>query len=164
MARPPRVLPAQMAVGISLVVISVVLAYGAHQFPAEMGFTILGAHVYPYAVAIFLGGVGVLLSFQASTGGPPEVAAEEGQSDEVLPGGRAGAVWITAGLLSVALLITHIGFVLSAGLLFTCAARGFGSRNPLRDLAIGVALTLPVYWLFTTGLGVSLPPLVNAWI
>jgi putative tricarboxylic transport membrane protein len=25
-------------------------------------------------------------------------------------------------------------------------------------------LTLPIYWLFNAGLGVSLPPLVNAWI
>ncbi|MEK1835874.1 MAG: tripartite tricarboxylate transporter TctB family protein, partial [Pseudomonas sp.] len=80
------------------------------------------------------------------------------------PGGKAGATWVTAGLVGVALLITYIGFVLAAALLFACSARGFGSRSPLRDLAIGIALTLPIYWLFTAGLGVSLPPLVNAWI
>ena len=36
--------------------------------------------------------------------------------------------------------------------------------SPVRDLAVGVALTLPVFWLFTMGLGLTLPPLVNAWI
>ena len=48
--------------------------------------------------------------------------------------------------------------------LFAFAARGYGSRSPVRDLGIGVALTLPVFWLFTMGLGLSLPQLVNAWI
>jgi putative tricarboxylic transport membrane protein len=54
--------------------------------------------------------------------------------------------------------------VLAAGLLFACAARGFGSRHPVRDLAIGIALTLPIYWLFNAGLGVSLPSLINIWL
>ena len=34
----------------------------------------------------------------------------------------------------------------------------------LRDLAIGIALTLPIYWLFNAGLGVSLPSLINIWL
>jgi putative tricarboxylic transport membrane protein len=75
-----------------------------------------------------------------------------------------GAAWVTGGLVAMSVLIVHLGFVLSAALLFALSARGFGSRHPLRDVAIGVALTLPVYWIFTSGLGVSLPALVNAWI
>ncbi len=163
MARSPGIVPAHLAVGASVIAIGAILAFGASRFPVETGFTILGAYVYPYAVAIFLVGVGALLSMQALTGGFRRLADDE-EPVEVLAGGKAGAVWITAGLIGIALLITHIGFVLSAALLFTCAARGFGSRHPLRDLAIGIALTLPVYWLFTAGLGVSLPRLVNAWL
>jgi len=78
--------------------------------------------------------------------------------------GRALLPVLLAGLVGVAVLINLIGFVLAAGLLFACSARGFGSRRPVKDLAIGIALTLPIYWLFNAGLGVSLPPLVNAWI
>lgn len=163
MARSPGIVPAHLAVGVSVIAIGAILAFGASRFPVETGFTILGAYVYPYAVAFFLVGVGALLSMQALTEGFRGLAEDE-EPVEVLAGGKAGAVWITAGLISIALLITHIGFVLSAALLFTCAARGFGSRHPLRDLAIGIALTLPVYWLFTAGLGVSLPRLVNAWL
>ena len=161
MARLWKVVPPQLAVGISIVAISAVLAVGASRFPAEMGFVIMSAYVYPYAVALFLGAVGLLLSYQALTGGLRNLAAD---SDQTEPGGKLGAAWVTGGLLGVALLIELIGFVLAAGLLFACAARGFGSRRPLRDLAIGIALTLPIYWLFNAGLGVSLPPLVNAWI
>ena len=160
MAAPRAVVPTQLAIGIGLIVLSAVLAVGAFRFPPEMGFVILPAYVYPYAVAGFLCAVGVLLSYQALSGGFRELDG----SNPGIAGGKLGAAWVTGGLLGVALLINLIGFVLAAGLLFACAARGFGSRYPLRDLAIGIALTLPIYWLFNAGLGVSLPPLVNAWI
>jgi len=155
-------LPAQLAVGASLVLMSAVLAVGASRFPAEKGFTVLGAHVYPYAVAVFLGIVGVSISLQAA--GLRSPADVSDGITGAIPGGKAGALWVTAGLTICALLIAHIGFVLAAALLFACSAQGFGSRHPARNLAIGIALALPVYWLFTIGLGVSLPPLVNAWI
>ncbi|NUT78125.1 tripartite tricarboxylate transporter TctB family protein [Pseudomonas sp. C1C7] len=154
------IVPTQLAIGLGLIALSVVLAVGAWRFPPEMGFVILPAYVYPYLVAGFLGVVGVLLGYQALTGGFRELDSGNG----TLPDGKAGAAWVTGGLVGVALLINLIGFVLAAGLLFACSARGFGSRHPLRDLAIGIALTLPIYWLFNAGLGVSLPPLVNAWI
>jgi putative tricarboxylic transport membrane protein len=160
MAGQRAVVPAQLAVGLGLIVLSAVLAVGAWRFPPEMGFVILAAYVYPYVVAGFLGAVGVLLSYQALTGGLRELD----NGNDTLPGGKSGAAWVTGGLVGVAVLINLIGFVLAAGLLFACSARGFGSRHPLRDLAIGIALTLPIYWLFNAGLGVSLPPLVNAWI
>jgi putative tricarboxylic transport membrane protein len=160
MAAPRAVVPTQLAIGIGLIVLSVVLAVGAYRFPPEMGFVILPAYVYPYVVAAFLGVVGVLLGYQAAGGGFRELDNDQG----TIPGGKAGAAWVTGGLVGVAVLINVIGFVLAGALLFVCAARGFGSRHPLRDLAIGIALTLPIYWLFNAGLGVSLPPLVNAWI
>jgi putative tricarboxylic transport membrane protein len=164
MAGLRNVVPAQLAIGLGLIAISAVLAVGAFRFPPEMGFVILGAHVYPYGLAVFLGVVGLLLSCQAVTGGFRELADHDDESAKALPDGKLGAAWVTAGLVGVAVLINLIGFVLAAGLLFVCSARGFGSRHPLRDLAIGIALTLPIYWLFNAGLGVSLPPLVNAWI
>ncbi|WP_397444069.1 tripartite tricarboxylate transporter TctB family protein [Pseudomonas chlororaphis] len=168
MAGRSRVVLSQLAIGLGLIAISLVLVIGALRFPPEMGFVILGAHVYPCAVGAFLGAVGLLLSYQACTGGFRELAASGDDSDDsddsAQPGGRLGAAWVTAGLVAIAVLISLIGFVLAAGLLFACSARGFGSRRPLRDLAIGIALTLPIYWLFNAGLGVALPPLVNAWI
>lgn len=156
-------MPAQLAIGLGVVAISAVLAFGASRFPPEMGFVIMAAYVYPYAVSAFLGVVGLLMCYQALTGGFRNLA-DDHETTQAQPGGKAGATWVTAGLVGVALLITYIGFVLAASLLFACSARGFGSRSPLRDLAIGIALTLPIYWLFTAGLGVSLPPLINAWI
>ncbi|MCG6576851.1 tripartite tricarboxylate transporter TctB family protein [Pseudomonas sp. AF32] len=163
MARPNAIVPIQLAIGVGVIAIGLVLAIGALRFPPEMGFVILGAHVYPCAVAVFLAGVGVVLSYQAMTGGFRELS-QDLQASSLQANGKSGAAWVTAGIVAIALLINVIGFVLAAALLFACSARGFGSRHPLRDLAIGIALTLPIYWLFNAGLGVALPPLINAWI
>ncbi|WP_160109386.1 tripartite tricarboxylate transporter TctB family protein [Pseudomonas izuensis] len=160
MAGVRTIVSTQLAIGLGLIALGAVLAVGAYRFPPEMGFVILPAFVYPYVVAGFLAVVGLVLSYQAFTGGFRELDGGNG----AIPGGKSGAAWVTGGLVGVALLINLIGFVLAAGLLFAFSARGFGSRYPLRDLAIGIALTLPIYWLFNAGLGVSLPPLVNAWI
>lgn len=156
-------MPTQLAIGVGVIAIGLVLGIGALRFPPEMGFVILGAHVYPCAVAVFLAGVGVVLSYQAITGGFRELS-QELQASSLQANGKSGAAWVSAGIVSIALLINVIGFVLAAALLFACSARGFGSRHPLRDLAIGIALTLPIYWLFNAGLGVALPPLINVWI
>lgn len=163
MARPNAIVPIQLAIGVGVIAIGLILAIGALRFPPEMGFVILGAHVYPCAVAVFLAGVGVVLSYQAMTGGFRELS-QDLQASSLQANGKSGAAWVTAGIVAIALLINVIGFVLAAALLFACSARGFGSRHPLRDLAIGIALTLPIYWLFNAGLGVALPPLINAWI
>lgn len=55
MAGRSRVVLSQLAIGLGLVAVSLVLVIGALRFPPEMGFVILGAHVYPCAVGAFLG-------------------------------------------------------------------------------------------------------------
>ena len=152
----------QLALGVFLGVIAALLAAGAARFPVDKGYAILGPQVFPFAVAAFVGAVAALLCWQAATGGFRNLTVDEAE-----PPTRhqwTAAAWVSAGILSVALLIGMLGFVLSAAVLFVCAARGFGSHRPLRDLAVGIALVLPVFWLFTMGLGLTLPPLVNAWI
>lgn len=155
-----RLRPSHLATAFFVAAVGVILAWGAWRFPVEKGYAILGPQVIPYAVAALLLMVGAALGYQAVTGGFHSL--EAGAATTRLA--RAGAAWVSGGLVAMAALITHLGFVLSAALLFGMAARGFGSRRPLRDLGIGIALALPVYWVFTAGLGVSLPALVNAWI
>jgi putative tricarboxylic transport membrane protein len=155
-----RVRPVELAAPLFVAAVGGILAWGASRFPVDKGYSILGPQVFPYAVALFLLVLGASLGYQALTGGSRSVAEPAAPSAAA----RMGAAWVTGGLVAMSVLIVHLGFVLSAALLFALSARGFGSRHPLRDVAIGVALTLPVYWIFTSGLGVSLPALVNAWI
>lgn len=152
-----------LALGLFLLTIAVLLGVGAARFPVDKGYSILGPHVFPFAVSAFLGLVAVLLCWQAVTGGFHRLENTEDPN----PGAQewAGAAWVSAGILAIAGLINHIGFVLAASILFVAAARGFGNKRWLVNSAIGIALTLPVYWTFSKGLGLTLPALLpGGWI
>lgn len=148
--------------GIAVVVLGLGIAYaiGATGFPAETGYAGISARFFPGVVATFLIVVGALLLWQVATGGLRNFTDD-------LAGKVAnyrGGLWVSAGILAHALLITRIGFVLAATVLFVCAARGFGSTKWWRDALYGFFLVLPVFWLFTQLLDVSLPQLANGWI
>ncbi|MEN9315201.1 MAG: hypothetical protein RIS35_1594, partial [Pseudomonadota bacterium] len=64
---------------------------------------------------------------------------------------------LLAGLTGTIALIGTLGFVTCATLLMVAVARAFGSRRPLRDGLVGLALTLPLWLVFTRLLGLSLP-------
>jgi putative tricarboxylic transport membrane protein len=104
--------------------------------------------------------------------------------DDAVPRDWTAFAWVCGGLLANALLIQHLGFILSCGLCFGLAARGVrlsdvpadapadapaGSRLPwpqfAADLALGCAIAAPVYWMFTQLLAVNLPGLTRTgWI
>ena len=85
-----------------------------------------------------------------------------------------GCVWVSAGVLATAALITTLGFILSCTLCFVLAVRGFKSAQGRLDLAprawvidaaIGAAIAAPVFWMFTKLLGINLPGLTQTgWI
>ena len=73
-----------------------------------------------------------------------------------------GFAWLSAALLLNAALITFIGSSLSCTLCFVLAVRGLRSADHqdlpgpscgrgelLRDAAIGLVISRPVYWMFT---------------
>lgn len=154
-----------LAIGVFLLIVGAVLAYGAKQFPVDKGYSILGPHVFPMVIAGFLLLLGGILSWEAVTGGFHNLDADDDVgADEAKATNKTGAFWVSSGILVEALLITHIGFVLASSILFALTARGFGSKRPLRDIGIGLGLTLPLFWLFTSGLGLALPSLIGPWI
>jgi putative tricarboxylic transport membrane protein len=60
-------------------------------------------------------------------------------------------------LVAYAYALEPLGYLISTVGFFVGAAFGLGSRQPTRDLAVGISLTLVVYLLFTRALGVHLP-------
>lgn len=153
-----------VAIGAFVVAVAVMLVVGALQLPQDKGYSIVGAQAFPLAVAFLLGVVGGGLLWQGLTGGFRFLPGPEGYAIPISNRQWRGALWVSAGLLINALLITHIGFVLSSTLLFAAAARGFGSFSYRRDLTLGLMLTVPVYLGFTKGLSVPLPALIRGWI
>jgi putative tricarboxylic transport membrane protein len=69
-----------------------------------------------------------------------------------------GVLWILGGLMALMICVaTGAGFVLGASSLFVATARAFGQPIGIKSTAIAFSLTLPVYLVFTKGLGLSLP-------
>ncbi len=147
----------EAAFAFAVVALGVGLAIGTALLPSEGGYSGIGPSFMPAMVSAGTIIVGAWLAFEALTGGwrnrSPEAPAERGEH-AFLP---AAFAWVSAGLLAQMALIGLAGFVLSSALLFTCVARGFGSRRAWRDAAIGLALALVVYFFFTRALSVNLP-------
>ncbi len=156
----------QTVVGAGTLGLALLLAWGATSISSESGYSGVGPNFFPWVVAIVLLICGVLCIVQARTGGFREL--EEASGDE-----RAhwkGFIWVSAGLLLNALLITTLGFILSCALCFVLAVRGFkssegrldlGPKAWLKDLFIGVAVSAPVFWMFTQLLAINLPGLTK---
>ena len=91
------------------------------------------------------------------------------------PGGAARAdkgafVWVSAGLLLNAALITTVGFIVSCTLCYVLAVQGLRRAAGQRagtvrtwcvDLLTGVLISAPVFWAFTQFLAINLPGLTQ---
>ncbi len=126
-------------------------AFISATLPSEGGYAGIGPNFMPWLVSAGLIAVGAWLLFEAMTGGWRHREEPAGRLQ------RAPFLWVSGGLFVHMALIGWAGFVVAGAALFTCVARGFGSSRFLRDLAIGVALALAIYFFFTLVLNVQLP-------
>lgn len=161
----------QTLVGVGVLVLAALLAFGATSISSEAGYAGVGPNFLPWVVAGALALCGVLLIVEAQRGSQPAVLEAPSGAER---GDWRALAWMAAGLLANAALITTAGFVLSCALCFVLAVRGLrisegrpgGTlKDTLRDVGIGLALSAPVFWLFTKVLAISLPGLTSSgWI
>jgi putative tricarboxylic transport membrane protein len=156
----------QALVGAGVVVVALALAWGAMAIPSEAGYAGVGPNFLPWAVSLALLACGAWLVWEALTGGFRELDEPSGAEH----GDWAALAWVSAGLLANAATITRIGFVFSCALCFTLAVRGLrasegrpagGARQTIIDAATGIAISAPVYWMFTKLLNINLPGLTG---
>lgn len=152
----------QLAIGGAVLVVGALLAFGAVSIPGEAGYAGVGPNFLPWVVAAALGACGGWLVWEASSGGFRRMEEPSGAARGDWP----ALAWVSAGVLANAALITTIGFVLACALCFVLAVRGLrlaegrrggGVRQWVIDAAIGLAIALPVFWLFTKVLSINLP-------
>ncbi|MFT3955547.1 MAG: tripartite tricarboxylate transporter TctB family protein [Piscinibacter sp.] len=158
------------AVGAGTLALGGLIVAGAMGIRSDAGYGGVGPNFLPWVVGLALLVCGAFLLWEALSGGFRLM--EEPSGDE--RGHWPGFVWVSAGILCTAALITRIGFVLACGLCFMLAVRGFKSsegrldRSPLSwlvDLLIGMAIAAPVYWMFGKLLAINLPGLTSSgWI
>jgi putative tricarboxylic transport membrane protein len=160
----------QGLVGLGVIGVGVALAVGALGIPSDAGYAGVGPNFLPWLVALALMTCGAFMLYQARTGGFRHM--EEGP-----PGERPywpGFVWMSAGLLLNAALITTIGFIFSCALCFVLASRGMrnaqgqtqaGIKSWTTDAITGLLIATPVYWMFTKFLAINLPGLTpSGWL
>jgi putative tricarboxylic transport membrane protein len=121
----------------------------------DIGFAPLwGPALMPMIVASGLTLLGLMTTFTAWRGGK---AGTEADGAAAIVHDWPGFGWVLAALVVFAALVEPLGFSLAAAVLFALVARGFASRRPLGDFAIGLALTLAIFLVFAKGLGLTLP-------
>jgi putative tricarboxylic transport membrane protein len=160
----------QALIALCVLAVGALLAVGAVSIPAAAGYAGVGPNFLPWAVAIALLVCGGTLLWQALRGGLRDLAPPSGAAH----GDWLALAWVSGGVLANAALVTRIGFVLSCALCFALAVRGLrgaegrpagGVRQTLVDVAGGLLISLPVYWLFTKLLAINLPGLTGSgWI
>jgi putative tricarboxylic transport membrane protein len=158
----------QTLVGAGVLLIALGLAAGAVGIPSAAGYGGVGPNFLPWLVALGLLVCGGFIVWEARSGGFRAMDSDQ-------PAGAAqaywpGFVWVSAGLLANAALITTIGFIFSCTLCFVLAVQGLrgaegkADRRPkawLKDVLIGMAIAAPVYWMFTQFLAINLPGLTS---
>lgn len=157
----------QTVVGAGVLLVGVALAFGALSIPGNAGYGGVGPNFLPWVCAAVLALCGGWLVLEARSGGYHAMAAPSGG---VRADWRAG-VWVAAGLLLNAALITTLGFIFSCTLCYVLATQGLrrAAGQPLAglprtwgiDLFTGLCISAPVYWVFTQFLAINLPGLTG---
>ena len=157
----------QALVGLGVMALALALAVGAISIPSNAGYAGVGPNFLPWLVALALALCGAFMLYEARSGGFRHMEQDDSAVKPYWP----GFVWMSAGLLSNAALITTLGFILSCSLCFVLAARGMrnaqgqqlhGIKPWLVDGVTGLLIAAPVYWLFTQFLAINLPGLTQS--
>lgn len=158
----------QTAVGVGVLLVGLFLAYGATGISSEAGYGGVGPNFLPWLSAVVLIICGSWITWEARSGGFREMDAPTGAVETYW----SGFVWVSAGLLPNASLITTIGFILSCTLCYVMAVQGLRRaagqpavnqpRTWLVDAVTGFLIAAPVFWMFTQFLAINLPGLTES--
>lgn len=123
-------------------------------FPGPQFFPgIIAAGLYVFAIVLGIGAV-------RAVGGTPDAAEPDERTVGV---DWRSFAWVVGSFLAFAFLLGILGWIIAAALLFTGVARGFGQRNVLFALFVGVTISSLTYIAFDMGLGLSLPSGILGW-
>lgn len=149
----------ELCIALGTIALAAVMLWQVYQIPVSPLYAQIGPTVMPMFAALGLGVLGVLLLLSAVRGGWQPEEEREARPD------WAALAWIIAGLVLNVVLIGPAGFTVASVILYVCVARGFGSRNPLRDAGIGLAFALIAYFGFAKTLGINIGAgLVENWL
>jgi putative tricarboxylic transport membrane protein len=160
----------QTLVGAGVLLTGLLLGFGAISISSEAGYGGVGPNFLPWLVSIVLTICGLFMLWEARSGGFRELDEPSGAASGHWP----AFVWVSAGLLLNAALITTIGFILSCTLCYVLAVQGLrrasgapsnAPKTWLMDVITGLLIAAPVFWMFTKFLAINLPGITaTGWI
>ena len=152
-AAAPRDLP-QLGLAALLAVTGGYTLYDASTL--EVGFADpVGPRLFPYVVGAVMLALAALLALATLRGDRPE---EEGGEDVDLthPADWGTVLKLIAVLVFTIATINLLGWAIDGAILFAGSAWALGSRTLLKDLLIGIALSVSSWYAFYVGLGIPL--------
>ncbi|WP_245214765.1 tripartite tricarboxylate transporter TctB family protein [Roseomonas indoligenes] len=144
---------ADLGVGLFVVLLGLLTLYAAWAIPDSPIYAQVGAKAVPYLIGAVLVLLGIALSISASRGGWSGGLEEEMAAP---PTNWRALGLLGAGLAVQLALIDWLGFVIAATIQYVLVCAAFGSRRPLRDLVIGILVTLGAFLGFSRLLGVNI--------
>jgi putative tricarboxylic transport membrane protein len=132
-----------------VLVLGLFIAYETTQLHSGPGYAAVGPALFPYMIAAGLVVIGALVLREAFFG---HVAHERGMELD-----WRAVLLVLVGLVVQGILLLPLGWILATSAMFVVVARAFGSRRPLLDAGIGLAITVVAFVLFNYGLGLNLP-------
>ena len=144
----------EMLISLGLIALGSFVVFETRSIAETQGYAQIGPRLFPYIIGVGLTLCGAVLGWQALMGGWRNVPLDQEGHDA--PNWLAFFI-ISAGIVLHMLLIGWAGFIIASTLLFVLIARGFGSRQLVRDALIAAALAAVVFFVFTSALGLKLP-------
>jgi putative tricarboxylic transport membrane protein len=157
--RPDTGRIAEFALALGVIVLGAVVLWQTRDIRITPMNSRIGPRVIPYIVGSGLVVVGLWFAVEVLLGRATQAGGGEDSedADPTLP-----TDWGTIGFIAISLviylyLIERAGFIIASSVLFFGAAFGMGSRRILRDVAIAIAVSVSIYFIFTRGLSLRLP-------
>jgi len=141
--------------GLLLLALAIAVLAATTTIRSQEGYAATGPRFAPLVVGIAL--LVLSLLFLARTTVRPDIDLAERAAREAAATDWFGPIAVVVALLAYVLLMEPLGYVLATAIFFPAVARVLGSRSPIRDALIGLALALVLFVAFTEFLGVDLP-------
>ncbi|WP_426247173.1 tripartite tricarboxylate transporter TctB family protein [Nocardioides sp. LHG3406-4] len=153
---PVRVDRGQYLLAAALALVGIYTLIDARGLNVGFGDPV-GPRVFPYVIGGAMVVLAVLLAMATARGDVAQ--GEEGEDIDL----TTPPDWLTVGklvgiLVLNMLLVNLVGWAITGALLFAGCAWALGSRTLVRDLIVGVVLSVSSWYFFYVGLGVPLPP------
>lgn len=135
--------------------LGVVSLVGASQVRAPATYTPISASVMPAVVGVGLVVLGIILLLRATV--RPDLDHAVRIAAEATATHWRTTIAALGGLVAYAVVLGPLGYIVATSAFLPVESRILGSRSPVRDLVVGVALAIVVYLGFSEFLGVRLP-------